>query len=217
MNKKTYTDIWNTLSNVDVSHLTEDKNNLTYLSWAKAWGVLMEYYPEATYMFYDNTIEADGSVTVHCSVTIKDACRTMWLPVMNYANKAVPNPSSKDVSDNKMRCFVKCLAMFGLGHNIYTGTIFSGGSSPTTGTEIAPQVEPLSTGEPVSPTTIPCGAHKDKTYPEVFGDNLEQIDKAIKYYQSHAKDDAVKNQHLRFLRAYRVRVNTSITSNGVLA
>ena len=31
--------VWETLSKVDVSDHTEDKNGLTYLSWAWAWGL----------------------------------------------------------------------------------------------------------------------------------------------------------------------------------
>ena len=38
-----------------------------------------------------------------------------------YRNKAVVNPTSRDVSDARMRCLVKCIAMFGLGHYIYAG------------------------------------------------------------------------------------------------
>ena len=45
----------------------------------------------------------------------------MWLPVMDNRNKAVVNPTSRDVSDARMRCLVKCIAMFGLGHYIYAG------------------------------------------------------------------------------------------------
>jgi hypothetical protein len=45
----------------------------------------------------------------------------MWLPVMDYKNNAVENPNARQVSDTKMRCLVKCLAMFGLGHYIYGG------------------------------------------------------------------------------------------------
>ena len=38
--------IWDTLSKVDVSAHTEDRGGLTYLSWAWAWGVMMEHYPD---------------------------------------------------------------------------------------------------------------------------------------------------------------------------
>ena len=40
---------------------------------------------------------------------------------MDYKNTAIANPNSRQVSDTKMRCLVKCLAMFGLGHYIFAG------------------------------------------------------------------------------------------------
>ena len=45
----------------------------------------------------------------------------MWLPVMDNRNKAVPNPTSRDISDARMRCLVKAIAMHGLGAYIYAG------------------------------------------------------------------------------------------------
>jgi len=35
--------------------------------------------------------------------------------------KATVNPDARQISDAKMRCLVKCIAMFGLGHYIYAG------------------------------------------------------------------------------------------------
>ena len=49
----TYQSVWETLSVVDVSERAEKKNGLTYLSWAWAWGTLMEHYPQATYEFFN--------------------------------------------------------------------------------------------------------------------------------------------------------------------
>ena len=118
---KTYKEVWDTLSKVDCSEHTEDKNGLTYLSWAWAWGMFMEHCPDAQYFFSENEDHPDGSQTVHCTITIGELNRSMWLPVMSYNNKPISNPSSRDVSDNKMRCLVKCMAMFGLGHYIYAG------------------------------------------------------------------------------------------------
>ena len=42
MDEIKFKDIWETLYNVDVSKHTEEKMNLTYLSWARAWMLLME-------------------------------------------------------------------------------------------------------------------------------------------------------------------------------
>ena len=81
----------------------------------------MEHYPDANYTFGENEVHADGSVTVHCSLTVEGITRPMWLPVMDNRNKSVQNPTSRDISDAKMRCLVKAIAMHGLGHYIYAG------------------------------------------------------------------------------------------------
>ena len=52
---------------------------------------------------------------------MKDKTHPMWLPVMDNRNKAVPNPTSRDISDARMRCLVKAIAMHGLGAYIYAG------------------------------------------------------------------------------------------------
>jgi hypothetical protein len=59
--------------------------------------------------------------------------RMMWLPVMDHRNNAIKNPDARKISDTKMRCLVKCLAMFGLGHYIYAGE-----DVPSTEQESAP-------------------------------------------------------------------------------
>ena len=53
----TFKEIWDTLYKVDVSKHTEEKIGLTYLSWARAWMLLMEHYPQAEYAFIDYIIE----------------------------------------------------------------------------------------------------------------------------------------------------------------
>jgi len=53
------------------------------------------------------------------SVKIGKLVRSMPLPVMDYKNNPVVNPTSKQVSDNRMRCLVKNIAMFGLGMGVY--------------------------------------------------------------------------------------------------
>jgi len=117
-------EVWDTLSKVDVSDHVEKKQNLTYLSWAWAWGVMMEHYPDTEYRFEDRVL-SDGTMEVTAYVTIthceKQVHRYMWLPVMDYKNKAVPNPDAFALNTAKMRCLTKCFAMFGLGHYIYAG------------------------------------------------------------------------------------------------
>ena len=130
--KVTYGTVWDELSQVDCSEHTEKKGKLTYLSWAWAWGITMEHYPTASYKFesffvdqegtvLDTMFYPDGSASVHVTVSIGDLTRSMWLPVMDFKNNAIANPNSRQISDAKMRCLVKCIAMFGLGHYVYAG------------------------------------------------------------------------------------------------
>ena len=116
--------VWADLSAINVNDHIQKKGNLSYLSWAWAWSTLMERYPESYYVFQDNRTE-NGTVMVECVLTIHEgeevATRTMWLPVMDHKNKAIVDPDTRAISDSRMRCLVKCLAMFGLGFYIYAG------------------------------------------------------------------------------------------------
>jgi len=120
--------VWPTLSAIDVSKHIEKKGNLSYLSWAWAYGTMMEHYPELHYSFEEDKCEDTNTVEISCVVHIhtgaeKDQVmmRHMWLPVMDHRNKAIPNPDKFAINSSKMRCLVKCFAMFGLGHYIYAG------------------------------------------------------------------------------------------------
>ncbi len=117
--------VWKTLSAIDCSKHVEKKGNLSYLSWAWAWQTLMEHYPDSSYEYYP--IEAYGdcpenaTAEVSVSVTVKGVTHMMWLPVMDHRNKAIVFPTSRDISDARMRCLVKCIAMHGLGIYLYAG------------------------------------------------------------------------------------------------
>lgn len=115
------TDIWNSLKDVDVNDHTEQKGQFTYLSWTWAWAYIKDKYPLAQYEILDDIHYADGTMEVRMKVTIEGLSHTMWLYVMDYKNKAVPNPNAQQINTTRMRCLVKCLAMFGLGHYIYAG------------------------------------------------------------------------------------------------
>ena len=131
MKEVTYKEVWNTLSTVDVSkHLEKipmkNGKELSYLSWAWAWGVMMKHFPQANYDFIeqderDVIYYKDDSCSVEVVMNIGELTRSMWLPVMDYNHNAVTNPNALQVSNAKMRCLTKCLAMWGLGHYIYAG------------------------------------------------------------------------------------------------
>jgi hypothetical protein len=120
-NKTMYKQIWQTLSKIDCTPHVEKKNGLSYLSWAWAWGVLMEHYPDAQYSFDPPQVFPNGTQMVFCTVQIGECSRRMWLPVMDHRNKSIVDPDSFSVNTSMMRCLVKCLALYGLGHYIYAG------------------------------------------------------------------------------------------------
>jgi hypothetical protein len=113
--------VWETLSNIDCSEFIERKGNLSYLSWSHAYQILMKHYPNAQYEMLPEERMPDETVMTSCRVTIADQTREMWLPVMDHRNNAIANPDARKISDTRMRCFTKCLAMFGLGAYIYQG------------------------------------------------------------------------------------------------
>tara|TARA_R110000764_G_scaffold126230_1_gene213803 strand:+ start:614 stop:1420 length:807 start_codon:yes stop_codon:yes gene_type:complete len=128
-------EVWDTLSGINVNEHTEDKGGLTYLSWAWAWSIMMDHYPQLVVKWHGMTDESGvtrdittypgGTASVCCSVTIgDDVKREMWLPVMDHRNKAIANPDSRAISDAKQRCLTKCLGVLGLGAYIYAGEDF---------------------------------------------------------------------------------------------
>ena len=87
-------EVFQTLSKINVNEHVQKKNNLSYLSWAWAYQTIMVEYPTFDYAILPDETHADGSMTVHCSVSVWEGeervGKTMWLPVMNYANKGIP-------------------------------------------------------------------------------------------------------------------------------
>lgn len=129
-------DIFEKMSKINVNEKTENKNGLTYLSWAWAWAEFVKKCPDATYevvkfddgrpYFYDE----NTGYMVYTRVTAGGLTHEMWLPVMDYKNRAMLGRKSDngaapatmfDINKTIMRCLTKNLAMFGLGLYIYAG------------------------------------------------------------------------------------------------
>ena len=122
-NDLTFKEIWDTLSAIDVSEYTEQKMNLTYLSWARAVMLVSNVY-EMKYKFCDINglpyrLLPDGSAEVITEITIGKHKRQMALPIMDYKNNPVKDIDARQLNDNRMRCLVKNLAMFGLGISVF--------------------------------------------------------------------------------------------------
>ena len=116
--------VFQTLSEVNVNEHVKSKGNLKYLSWTYAWSELMKVYPNSNYQFIDPVFFSDGSCEVAVELQVEGITRKMILPVMDHKNKSILQPSSRDISDARMRCLVKCIAIFGLSLYVYSGEDF---------------------------------------------------------------------------------------------
>tara|TARA_R100001086_G_scaffold228662_1_gene148181 strand:- start:641 stop:1375 length:735 start_codon:yes stop_codon:yes gene_type:complete len=112
---------WKTLSGLNVNDDKEKKGKFDYLSWADAWKHVQNNVKNASYELLDDLVYPDNTREVRCSVTIDGVTHTMWLAVMDHSNRAIKNPDARAINDARMRCFVKAIAMHGLGLYIYQG------------------------------------------------------------------------------------------------
>lgn len=108
------------LRNVDVSDKIEKKNNLSYLSWAWAVDTLLIHDQSATWT-YGQPVMFGDTLMVFCTVTAFGKSMTAQLPVMDYRNKAIPNPDAFAVNTAMQRCLAKAIALHGLGLSLYVG------------------------------------------------------------------------------------------------
>ena len=120
--------IFETLNSINVNEHTEQKNGLTYLSWAWAWTEIKKHYPTAFYTIYENAdglfYHTDGKTAwVKTGVTIDGLEHIEYLPVMDFKNKSisVDNITSVDVNKTIQRSLTKACARHGLGLYVYAG------------------------------------------------------------------------------------------------
>lgn len=97
----------------------DKRGKANYASWSTVWECILEIYPETTYEFLDPIKYQDDTYEVVCRVNIEGNTREMTLPVMDHKYNAVKNPNAWQFNTAKMRCLVKCIAMFGLGLYVY--------------------------------------------------------------------------------------------------
>jgi hypothetical protein len=105
---------------VDVSDKVEKKNGLSYLSWAWAVDTLLQKDPTATWS-YGQPVMFGETVMVFCTVNAFGKSMTAQLPVMDYRNKAIPNPDAFSVNTAMQRALTKAIALHGLGLSLYVG------------------------------------------------------------------------------------------------
>lgn len=123
--------IFETLNAVNVNDNTEQKNGLTYLSWAWAWAEVKKVVPDARYTIYERETEygpvnyfTDGKTCwVKTGVTLDGLEHIEELPVMDFKNRSIllDNVTSMDVNKAIQRSLTKACARHGLGLYIYAG------------------------------------------------------------------------------------------------
>ena len=123
--------IFETLNGIDVNDKTEQKNGLTYLSWAWAWGEVKKVVPDATYTVYERQTDfgpvnyfTDGRTCwVKTGVTLNGLEHVEMLPVMDFKNRSISADAvtSTDVNKAIQRSLAKACARHGLGLYIYAG------------------------------------------------------------------------------------------------
>lgn len=119
---------FNKLNAINVNDKVEQKNGLTYLSWAYAWGEVKKLYPDANYTIYENAdgwnYHTDGKTCwVKTGVTINGIEHIEMLPVMDFRNASIllDKVTSFDVNKAIQRSLTKAVARHGLGLYIYAG------------------------------------------------------------------------------------------------
>lgn len=112
---------------LNVSDKTKNKGGQTYLSWSFAWAEFKKIYPDGKYKILKQKLtklpffEVGGGFMVWTQVTANGEKHKMWLPVLDYKNQPLKNPTVFDYNKALMRCLTKNLAMFGIGLYVYSG------------------------------------------------------------------------------------------------
>ena len=133
-----------TLAALNVKDRVEKKGRYDYLSWAYAWAMIKDQYPDANRKVYESehtglNYFTDGSTGyVKVGVTINDVEHVDYLPIMNHSNQSLSIDKITSFAVNKtiQRSTVKAIAMHGLGLSLWAGEDLVGIS------EEAPAVKP---------------------------------------------------------------------------
>ena len=126
------TSVFDVLSHIDCKEHLETKkqgNGLTYLSWAWAWHICKEHYPNAFYTVYENAegrpyFDDGRTAWVKTGVTIEGLEHIEYLPILDQAAHAslpLSRITSWDMNKSIQRSLTKALARHGLGLYVYAG------------------------------------------------------------------------------------------------
>ncbi len=118
-----------TLAAVNVKDRVEKKGRFDYLSWAYAWAMIKDQYPDANRRVYESESTelnyfTDGRTGyVKVGVTIEGVEHIDYLPIMDHNNRSLTKDKITSFAVNKtiQRSTVKAIAMHGLGLSLWAG------------------------------------------------------------------------------------------------
>lgn len=113
------------LAAIDCSEYVEKKGKFNYLSWTWAVKQLRKEDPTATWEVIRHNgmpyLKTECGFFVEVAVTCQGITLSQIHPVLNGANKPIPQPNAFDINTSIQRCLVKAIALHGLGLYIYAG------------------------------------------------------------------------------------------------
>lgn len=191
---------FNELNSVNVNDKIEKKNNLSYLSWAYAWGEVKKRFPDANYTIYERDTEfgpvnyfTDGKTGwVKTSVTVNGIEHLDELPIMDNRNQAIfyDAITSTDVNKTIQRSLTKAIARHGLGLYVYAGEDLpeEGVSVKNAGAEAAKQAAKAASlnAAPVAPVAN-VGQDAVKPAQPAATSGTDALNKVIKNIGIYAK------------------------------
>ena len=187
----TYADIWKKLSVIDVSEFIKSRGigsrTLSWIPWSDCLAILQSHYPDFEYTFFPVTLYPDGSAEVGCEVTIGDVSRRVDLPVMDHKFDAISagpggSPDSRAINDGRWRAFVKAVAIFGLGFQLYRD-----------GSGVPVPVKTQPTKNPTKPTKKEQAASAER-----LAEGLDTLSALIDACEEHGE---VNHTHLQAAKA----------------
>lgn len=124
--------IFENLYGINVGEHLDMKGGFKYLKWSVGFRILLQHYPKSHWRILkqdeidigvDLAIVKGSIVATEITVVGNDetVTRTEFLPVTNYKNNIISEPSTMDINSSIKRCYVKTLAHLGLGMKVYEG------------------------------------------------------------------------------------------------
>ena len=117
------------LASISVKEKVQKKGRFDYLSWAYAWAIVKDKYPDSVRTVYESehtglNYFTDGKTGyVKVGVTINGIEHIDYLPIMASNNQSltIDRISSFHVNKTIQRSTVKAIAMHGLGLSLWAG------------------------------------------------------------------------------------------------